>query len=269
MKQIITTLCLVALTSLQAWADGYTYYYFKGKMGGKISVEIAFQKFMDTEKGTVAGYIFYPKAKNPAPILIVGDDMGDNYYHFAEYQPDGTITGWVNLTIANEDAADGPTIKEGEWINPKTGATFSLTTLHSPNDIVRTQMYLPDWWVDSPLEYDTPDNIGREYGYQQWNQNYKEMMGGNVTFTAAGKNKIHFNVSNCPGNIAEGSSTKGRPAVLDGPEFTYSNVNDCGYGFKATFFKKFVLLESITDYNTFRCFGMGTTFQGVYIKTKQ
>ncbi|MBQ9667289.1 MAG: hypothetical protein IJV45_00875 [Prevotella sp.] len=266
MKRIVISVCLLALTALQTMADDYTRYCFKGKMGGKVSVEIAFQKFSDARNDIVAGYIYYPKAKDPAPILIVGNQLEGSYYHFNEYQPDGTITGWINLSISNENAPGGPIIDDGQWINPKTNATFSLTPLQSPFNMAGTQKHRPDWWQDDPLEYEEPDCIGSEYGYQQWNQNYQSMMGGNVTFTAAGKDKLHFEVSNCPGNIAEGSSEANRPAVLNGPQFIYSRVNECGYGFKATFFKKFVVLESVTEYETFGCFGMGTTFEGIYIK---
>ena len=263
-KFLFLTISLAAMT-LQAWADGFIYYHFQGKMGGKVSVELVFQKFEDGDEDIVAGYIYYPKAKNPAPILIVGSELQDNYYHFKEYQPDGVITCWLNIQIANEDAADGPTIADGDWTNPKTGATFSLTTLRSPDDMDRTPMYLPDWY-ENPLQYESPDHIGLEYGYQQWNDNYKEMMGGNVTFRAAGKNKVHFHVSNCPQNIAEGGSEPGRPAILEDGGFTYENVNECGYGFKASIFKKFLVLESTTEYETFRCFGMGVAFDAVYIK---
>jgi hypothetical protein len=63
-----------------------------------------------------------------------------------------------------------------------------------------------------------------------------------------------------------------RPAVLgEGTHdyFYYENVNECGYGFSAHFFKKFVVLKSTTKYETFGCFGMGVAFDGVYIKVKQ
>ena len=51
--------------------------------------------------------------------------------------------------------------------------------------------------------------------------------------------------------------------------FIYNDANDCGYGFSAHFFKKFVVIKSITGFDTFGCFGHGVTFQGVYIKVKQ
>ena len=98
------------------------------------------------------------------------------------------------------------------------------------------------------------------------------MMGGNVKFRGAGKYKLHFEVSNAPGNIAEGKSAPDRPAVLGEAThdyFYYENVNECGYGFSAHFFKKFVVLKTTTQHETVGCFGMGVAFDGVYIKVKQ
>ena len=46
-------------------------------------------------------------------------------------------------------------------------------------------------------------------------------------------------------------------------------MNDCGYGFSAHFFKKFVVLKTTTKYDTLGCFGMGVAFDGVYMKVKQ
>ena len=70
-------------------------------------------------------------------------------------------------------------------------------------------------------------------------------------------------------NIAEGSSDDDRPAVLNGNIFEYREVNECHYGFRATFFPRFVVLSTITDYKSLDCFGMGAAFDGVYIKVKQ
>ena len=87
-----------------------------------------------------------------------------------------------------------------------------------------------------------------------------------------GKYKLHWEISNSPGNIAAGKSKPDRPAVLGEythDYFIYNDANDCGYGFSAHFFKKFVVIKSITGFDTFGCFGHGVTFQGVYIKVKQ
>ena len=49
--------------------------------------------------------------------------------------------------------------------------------------------------------------------------------------------------------------------------FYYENLNDCGYGFGAYFFKRFVVLKTLTPADG--CFGMGVAFDGVYMKIKQ
>lgn len=264
-RAILAAITLL-LFSVHSQADGYTYYHFAGKMGDKVQVEIAFQESDDFDDYPVAGYIYYPKASHPAPILIVGRRMADNWFSFNEYQPDGSITGMLSMKLDCFDCADGPVVKEGEWTNPKTDAKFSLTTLRSPDDFDSTQMYMPDWYED-PLVVADPAHIAKEYSYKTWHIGMKDWMGGSVVFRAAGKNKLHFNISNVPSNIAEGKSAAGRPAVLDGSEFTYERVNDCGYGFRCMIFEKFLVIDSTTGPDTFDCFGAHTTLAGVYIKT--
>ena len=96
-------------------------------------------------------------------------------------------------------------------------------------------------------------------------------LGGNVKFSRAGEHKLNFEVSNCFQNIAEGKNSPDRPAELGQYTydfFYYENVNECGYGFSAHFFKKFVVLRTISGYDTLGCFGMGASFDGVYMKVK-
>jgi len=80
---------------------------------------------------------------------------------------------------------------------------------------------------------------------------------------------VHFECANVVRNIAEGKSEEGRPAVLNGNVFEYRDVNECGYGFKATFYPKFVVLDSVTEGETLDCFGVWSSFTGIYIKVKQ
>ena len=44
---------------------------FKALLNGKIAVEVFFQTAYNNGEWQTAGYIYYPKAKSPAPILIV------------------------------------------------------------------------------------------------------------------------------------------------------------------------------------------------------
>ena len=71
------------------------------------AVKIAFQESQRNGEPRCAGYIYYPNAKTPAPILIVGKyhkadpkvPNSESLYHMAfdEYQPDGEMTGKINL----------------------------------------------------------------------------------------------------------------------------------------------------------------------------
>jgi len=233
---------------------------YDAKLDGRISVIIVFQR---NEAGTVAGYIYYPKAKNPAPIMIVGratNYNGVDIYSLSEFQPDGKVSGFISLQHSGDGRWDDKV--EGTWTNPKTEKQMKIT------DVVFSRT-CPKWFTRSLLTPEDPGNIGREYSFQQWRQGYDDYMGGHITFRAAGKNKVHFECANVVRNIAEGKSEEGRPAVLNGNVFEYRDVNECGYGFKATFYPKFVVLDSVTEGETLDCFGAWSSFTGIYIKVKQ
>ena len=241
-------------------ADVIGEYSFEGTLGDKTPVQI---RFCVNGDEIAVGEIYYPKAKNPAPILIVGRMNENGTYNMNEYQADGTITGSIFIEIDGKDTSDGPYVKDGTWTNPRTGKSLPLKNMRSTGEMLKVTKY---------LDYEDPQNIGREYQYSIWSPNYRSMMGGNVKFRGAGKYKLHFEVSNVPLNIAEGKSEPDRPAVLGETThdyFYYENVNECGYGFSAHFFKKFVVLKTTTGYETLSCFGNGAAFDGVYIKVKQ
>ena len=224
---------------------------FQATLNGKIPVRVAFE--VDAEK-TAAGEIYYPKAKNPAPILIVGYKMPDGDYYLREFNSKGEVTGIVHVERKAGKYS-------GYWTNPRTEEGLRFTNLRT--------IAFPKACGGKLLPED-PAHIGREYRYSFYHTGMKEMMGGTATFKGAGKNRIHFDISNVPGNIAEGKSEQGRPAVLHGNQFVYNNVNECGYGFKAIFYKQFVVFETTSDYSTTTdCFGAHTTFDGVYIKVKE
>ena len=259
MKKLLL-LITVMMWAVAAQADVLGEYSFEGTLGDKIPVKL---KFAVNGDNIAVGEIYYPKAKNPAPILVVGELHESGWYSLCEYQSDGVVTGRMQFKIEGEDTAAGAYITEGTWTNPRTDKGLEMKHFVANGEDVPVTEY---------LDYEDPQNIGREYSYSIWNPNYKAMMGGNVKFRGAGKHKLHFEVSNVPGNIAEGKSEPGRPAVLG--EYTYNyfnyeNVNECGYGFSAHFFKKFVVLKTTTGYDTLGCFGMGVAFDGVYIKVKQ
>ena len=262
MKKVLLFFAL--MLAMAAQADVLGEYSFVGTLGDKIPVRL---KFAVNGDEIAVGEIFYPKAKNPAPILVVGAPTSDDgWYYLKEYQSDGTITGTMLFRI-EEDENEEAYIAEGNWTNPRTEKSLPMKNFQTNDDALTGPID-----VTAYLDYEDPQNIGREYAYSIWNPRYGSMMGGCVKFRGAGKNKLHFEVSNAPGNIAEGQSAPDRPAVLGEAThdyFFYENVNDCGYGFSAHFFKKFVVLKTTTKYDTLGCFGMGVAFDGVYIKVKQ
>lgn len=256
----LLTIIAALMLSVVSQADVLGIFSFEGTLGDKIPAKL---KFAVNGDEIAVGEIYYPKAKNPAPILVVGAPTEDGWYYLKEYQSNGTITGTMEFKIDGEETADGAYISEGTWTNPKTGKSFPMKQFETNQEVVQVNQY---------LDYEDPQNIGREYAYSVWNPNYNSMMGGNVKFRGAGKHKLHFEVSNAPGNIAEGKSAPGRPAVLGDYTydwFDYKDVNECGYGFSAYFFKKFVVLKTNTGRKTLECFGVGVAFDGVYIKIKQ
>jgi len=264
MMRKLISIFVVLMLSVPVGADVLGEYSFVGTLGDKIPVRL---KFVVNGDEIAVGEIYYPKAKNPAPILVVGAPMENGWYYLKEYQSDGTITGIMTFKIDGEDTAAGAYISEGTWTNPKTEKSFPMKHFEINEDAVDGRIDVLDY-----LDYEDPQNIGREYSYSLWNPRYESMMGGTVKFRGAGKHKLHFEVSNTPGNIAEGKSAPDRPAVLGDytyDYFYYENVNECGYGFSAHFFKKFVVLKTTTDQQSLGCFGQGVAFDGVYIKVKQ
>lgn len=246
---MLLAICLVF--SLMAEAQNIVKRYaFEGTLGGKVAVRLAFEV---NAEGIAAGAIYYPKAKNPAQILVVGNDGGSGAIFLREFQDNGHVTGRMTVEVKNGRLT-------GTWTNPKTGKEMNFTGMRS--------ISFPEGY-GGKLVPESPDHVGKEYEYSFYNQNYSADMGGTVSFRAAGKNRVHFSVSNCPQNIAEGESEKGRPAVLTGNHFKYLNVNECGYGFEAYFYPRFVVLRTVTNFESTRCFGMGTTFEGEYIKVKE
>ena len=132
-------LFLLLLCTSSVIAQTYEKHYFKGKLNNKIPVEIAWYTTLNDGDWVTMGYIYYPNAKNPAPILIVGESTKispkePNYDNldglkFTEYQPDGTITG--RFTILWYEVEDDCTFYKGTWTNPTTGKSLPMTPMQA------------------------------------------------------------------------------------------------------------------------------------------
>lgn len=107
-------------------------YRLDGKLNGRNPVIIAFQK--DAE-GIVAGYIYYPRAKNPAPIIIKGV-FDDGTYDLYESLPDGTITGYICLKCDKDQNWSGA------WAHPVTHKGPDITDIFFSHEA-------PKWFTKS------------------------------------------------------------------------------------------------------------------------
>ena len=101
------------------------------KLNGRTPVIIAFQK---NEDGVVAGYIYYPRAKNPAPIMIKG--IFDGIYDLRERLPDGTTTGYLSLKCDKDQNWSGA------WANPVTHKSLEITDIIFSHEV-------PKWFTKS------------------------------------------------------------------------------------------------------------------------
>jgi len=155
MKQLLSILLLISSTSLAA--QNYENHVFKGMLNGKTAVEIAFQTAYNDGEWLTAGYIYYPKAKNPAPILIVGTHLNvdpklknsENLFsmRFVEYQDDGSITGRFNLMYYEVEGDYH--FHKGSWTNPTTGKSLAMTNM-------KESFELPSWYPGPPATLTAP-----------------------------------------------------------------------------------------------------------------
>ena len=192
MRTILSLLLFVSATYVQA-QETVERYAFKALINGKIPVEVAFEGRQNDTDWMTAGYIYYPKAKNPAPILIVnywGEEkpvnrnINDHIIHsrMVEFQPDGEITGMLYL---QHTEYDGFNMKKGSWKNPNNGRVLQLSQFEVLDD-------MPSWWPGTPAVLTAPKRKDWTVFYKLENQ-YDETGDNdwmdciNISFEAKGK----------------------------------------------------------------------------------
>ena len=149
----------VLLIAVMLWAipdsisaqDFFERHVFKGMLNDKIPIELIWYTSLNDGEWVNAGYIYYPNAKNPAPILIVGknikiDPKLPNYQNleglqFTEYQPDGSISG--RFKIMYYEVEGDYTFYKGSWTNPSTGKSLPMTKMES-------RYQKPSWMLKMP-----------------------------------------------------------------------------------------------------------------------
>lgn len=156
MRKVVSLLLFFSAITMAAQSDVR---YFKGKLNGKTVFELAFEeKVMGADDIRCAGYMYYPNAKSPAPILIVGhslnintkDPKNENLYHkgFEEYQPNGEMTGKMDFQYYEVEG--DYQFKSGFWQNPTTGKKLLMT------DVKEAYDQFPSWWPGAPKTLSAP-----------------------------------------------------------------------------------------------------------------
>ncbi|MBO4564349.1 MAG: hypothetical protein J5720_02830 [Bacteroidaceae bacterium] len=130
---------------------------FKGLLNGKTAVEIVVSEKYNDGDWITAGYCYYPKAKTPAPILVVATPetdkkllpKGENHYmlKLVEYQPDGEITGIFRIWYTEVEGDYN--FQRGTWTNPTTGKVMQMSQVKQFYDV-------PEWYPGEPAAFTAP-----------------------------------------------------------------------------------------------------------------
>ena len=152
MRKVVSLLLLFYAATVVAQEE---IHYFKGKLNGKIAFELVYGYYGNR----CAGYMYYPNAKSPAPILVVGhgletdpkDPYADNLYRegLEEYQPDGEMTG--KMDVQYYEVEGDYQFKKGFWQNPTTGKKLPMT------EVENQYGGLPAWWPGTPKTLTAPN----------------------------------------------------------------------------------------------------------------
>ena len=151
MRKVVSLLFFFYAASMAAQNE---IHFFKGKLNGKTAFELVYGYYGNR----CAGYMYYPNAKTPAPILVVGhplkanpkDPNYDNLYRegFEEYQPNGEMTG--KMDIQYYEVEGDYQFKSGFWQNPTTGRKLPMTVTEERGNV------LPAWWPGTPKTLTAP-----------------------------------------------------------------------------------------------------------------
>lgn len=212
-KTALSTL-LLTLCATTVWAQQhYENRGFKALMNGKIPVEVMFQTTRNQDgEWMTAGYLYYPKAKNPAPILIVegwypekqivSKDEDETVSRFTEYQPDGESTGILYVTYVEVEGDFQ--MRRASWKNPTTGKVLQLSKFEEMRE-------LPSWYPGAPkvlsaatrLEWQTKERV---YSSEGPNSEWLDRI--EVDFLERGK-KVFTVKEDMSGAISKDLLTKG------------------------------------------------------------
>ena len=170
MNKFLIAMILACCTMTVAAQDTREYMGFKGLLNGKTAVELVYSNDINKGGWVAAGYIYYPNAKTPAPILIVADWGNEQYVvpeedevfktRLVEYQPDGEITGIIYLTCA--DVEGDFQVLDGQWKNPTTGRIMKFTNIEEIHE-------KPSWYPGDPAVFTAPQRDEWKFLYHLFN----------------------------------------------------------------------------------------------------
>lgn len=213
MKTLMLSLMLTAATLTASAQQHYENRGFKALLNGKTPIEVMFQTTQNADnEWMTAGYLYYPKAKTPAPILIVegwypekqivSKDEDETVSRFTEYQPDGERTGILYVTYVEVEGDFQ--MRRASWKNPTTGKVLQLSKFEEIRE-------LPSWYPGAPkvlsaatrLEWQTKERV---YSSEGPNSEWLDRI--EVDFLERGK-KVFTVKEDMSGAISKDLLTKG------------------------------------------------------------
>lgn len=239
---IITMMCLMAAIGAKA-QENITYEAWEGTMKkGNTPVQVFIEKRND---GIVAGWIRYPKAKNPDYIFLAGHTQDDGeegeYMSLFEYQKDGHQNGCLYLSKAER------------------GYTACWINIDNDIDVVfDSEIDYPDE-LKNQLVPATRDEIGKKYAFE-YDHITGDTRGGTAEFKLKGTEKLAYDISVYAPNLAEGNGV----GALFGNIMT-GVEEGANYEFHVEFFPRFCVISDIVGPEE-GYYGAWTTFANIYIK---
>ena len=213
-------------------------YAWDGTMKSTIPVRMVIEI---NRNGYVAGELTYTRTGSGKPILLLGEVIEDTPLHLnlSEFQPDGTVSGDISITVSGNGQA------AGTWSGGQKEFSLKL-------DKCRTVGF--DGF-DSKFIEAAPADFGASYEWDRTTDPNRPATGwAGFTFD---RDKVKYDFSVCMPNfaMADGEAVMTNPLTVKGEGFSY----------EVTFYRQFITVKTIEQ--EFGVFGLGATLAGIYAKT--
>lgn len=213
-------------------------YAWDGTMKSTIPVRMVIEI---NRNGYVAGELTYTRTGSGKPILLLGEVIEDTPLHLnlSEFQPDGTVSGDISITVSGNGQA------AGTWSGGQKEFALKL-------DKCRPVGF--DGF-DSKFIEAAPADFGASYAWDRTTDPNRPATGwAGFTFD---RDKVKYDFSVCMPNfaMADGEAVMTNPLTVKGEGFSY----------EVTFYRQFITVKTIEQ--EFGVFGLGATLAGIYAKT--